>query len=109
MKATGFKSDVAGIWRTSLGDGTQECIVDGDLMVGWLAWTVTDDGIYYVLRQTTDRSLEFYDFSTRESRFIVSIPAFRGSALTVSPDGRTFLYERAEHVECDLILIDDFS
>jgi Tol biopolymer transport system component len=67
------------------------------------------DGIFYRSGARNSRySLNFYDFATRQSRTITQIDGRLYLGLTVSPDGKTFLFSRSAVSGSDLMLIENF-
>jgi Tol biopolymer transport system component len=70
-----------------------------------------ENGIYYVHRSgiREGRSeLRFHDLSTTRSRVLQEFAAQSGQGLTVSPDGRSFLYAVWDIGEADVIVIENF-
>jgi WD40 repeat protein len=67
------------------------------------------DGNFY-RSQTRDSgcSLSFYDFATRQSRTITHIDGPMYLGLTVSPDGKSFLFSKSVVAGSDLMLIENF-
>lgn len=93
-----------GIWRMSP-NGEMECVVDGDRMANWVTWHINDDGIYFLQRTRGDTALALTPFGDGAPVILKRFRDFFGYDLTVSPDGDTFLFDRAERAACDLILV----
>jgi Tol biopolymer transport system component len=74
------------------------------------AFAPARDGIYYIEEQENEAVLMVCDFNGQNRRRIQSLgPAIGISAgLTVSPDGKTFLFGKADGIEADLMLVEYF-
>ena len=105
-----------GIWRLSLADGQQTHVVSGFpwQFVGY--WTVVDDGIYYLVRETLpDRTLihqlKFYDFARRHATNLGVLPGNFDDwigGLTISKGRRTVLYSQRTYESSEIVLVDHF-
>jgi Tol biopolymer transport system component/DNA-binding winged helix-turn-helix (wHTH) protein len=74
------------------------------------AFQVTGDGVYFIsLAGKNGRELRFYDFVTRQPRVIQSLGKVGLSfGLSVSPDGKTFLYSALYDSGRNLMLMENF-
>ncbi len=103
-----YKPEGGSIWQMPAAGGAERIVLKG--VHDWSTWAVTDRGIYFVSYATPGarNSLQFYRFSTAETRRIAEIgkPAFIG--LSVSPDGRSILYTQVDRDESDLMLVENF-
>jgi Tol biopolymer transport system component len=100
------KSDSSPLFVVPLKGGTERQVLDGVVNRGFV---VLEDGIYYVGRPEAHLySLQFFQFSTGQSRLLTRIegPLFLG--LTVSPDRKTWLFSRSVASGSDLMLIENF-
>ena len=99
-------------------NGLYESTIAGDeerplgIVVFRNTFDVTANGIYFIaLADKTGkrREIRFYDFATRQSRLIQAfenVNTFKG--LSVSPDGKTFLYSVWEDRGHELMLVENF-
>ncbi len=96
--------------RMPIGGGEPEPVASG---VG-RAFAVTERGVYFIRRdarrEDSAYSIFFRDPSTGKEFVVAELPAGTRPfvALTVSPDGRTLLYDRIDHAGADLMLVENF-
>ena len=100
--------EAVSVWRASV-DGTQEAKVL-DSVSGYGEWAVARDGIYFF--RTPDKmghsDLCFYEFSTGQTRKILTNQRPVESLVAVSPDGRTILYPQSDESGSNLMLVEHF-
>lgn len=105
------KYGTPGLWRISTEGGAETHLLDDLTISDWGNWTVGEAGIYYVGRAGTTPTLNLFDPATREVKLL---RRFDGPALshepglTLSPDGTWLLYARADRVESDIVLVEQF-
>lgn len=105
----------AGLWRMATSGGAAEELVLKDLPAGWSSyWSFGKGGIYYILREGIPGGgarypLHFLDQKTGRDT-IVTWLARRpfSSGLSVSPDGKWFLYTQVDTSETEILLVDGF-
>jgi serine/threonine protein kinase len=105
------------LWRIPVSGGPAQYMLDG---VFFANYVVRERGIYYIDkpsgqggvhsldRPTGETRLQYFDLATRKSITVARNLGNVGAFLTVSPDGRTFLYNRIDSSVDDLMLVDDF-
>lgn len=72
-------------------------------------WSVTTKGIYYVVPGPPDSYfLMRYDYDTGRSERLGELPAGLVGDVAVSRDGQWLSFSQADHVETDLMVIDNF-
>ena len=73
-------------------------------------FVVTDKGIYFTPRPTSDgtSSVQFFDFAAREATPIVQIQKPLDLGMAASPDGRDLLYTQIDHIGRNLMLVENF-
>lgn len=76
------------------------------------AYLPTEKGIYFTAPDGAGAGpavLQFHDFATRKSRVLQPVQTPNpGSGLSISPDGKTILFDYSVHTGADLIMIDNF-
>ena len=100
--------DAVTAWR-ALPDGSQEVkVLDSIDRSG--EWTVGKEGIYFF--RTPDkmgyRDVCFYEFTTGQTRKIVTTQRPLWSRIVASPDGRTILYPQSDESGSVLMLVENF-
>jgi Tol biopolymer transport system component len=111
-----FATSRGGIWRALRGSGEEEPVIaefDWSLPA---YWTVFDDGIYYVVRESlADGSvvnrLKFYDFaharSSDRGTLDGTLELWVGG-LTLSPDRRTVVYSKLAYQTSEVMMLEHF-
>ena len=100
-----------GVWRVPVDGGEETLILDIPNAGGWGAWTVVDDGIYFIntaVRGTA--AIDFFSFATRGVRRITVLQDVNEfvSGLEVSPDGQRILYTQQDNLAGDIMLAENF-
>ena len=106
------KSTTPGIWQRPVGGGEEVQVFTSLWVNDWGNWTVTEQGIYYVHRDTFDRShLSFYNFATGEAIVLTPLPRsfpLGAADLAISPDAASMLYTQNDRRESDIMFVDGF-
>ena len=98
------------MWRLPLVGGKAASIPELQALANVRYWELRGRGIYFV--DTSARpSLHFYDLQTKRTVQLASVPgrpepALRG--LSVSPDGRSFLFVQNDAASSNIMLVDNF-
>ncbi len=98
-----------GIWRHGLSEATEELLVDTETAAQWQEIALVDAGIFFTQPNTGGSLLGYYSFDVQQCDSLAQLPAFCGGNLSVSPDGRTLVYDHVEQVERDLMLVEQFN
>jgi eukaryotic-like serine/threonine-protein kinase len=102
------KSNAPGLWMLPLDGGIESQVLP--CLYGNDTFGITKTGIYFACRTADNKaSLRFMSFSPRFTKEIVRIKAPIGSNFSVSPDGSSLLYQQADQIGSDLVLVDDFK
>ncbi len=108
-----LKNDASGIWKWSLADESEECLVDRLTMAAWLDPVVVEAGVYFLDVERPVGRIVFYDFANGELIPVGELPGFRDYMHThfaISPDGRWLLCDRASYGNgADLIMVEGFG
>ncbi len=106
------EEEVQRLMRMPIGGGEPEPVASD---VNPWSFAVTERGVYLIKsgagREESAYSIVFLDPSTGEESIIAELPAGTRPfvALTVSPDGRTLLYDRIDQAGADLMLVENFQ
>ncbi|HMH07420.1 MAG TPA: winged helix-turn-helix domain-containing protein [Terriglobales bacterium] len=98
------------IWSKPV-DGGDETALEGMPKLAYTEnWAATSRGIYYTDSTSNPPSINFYDFSSRAKKQVLSLPQepTPGGGLSVSPDGRWLLYTRTDNEQSDIMLAEHF-
>jgi Tol biopolymer transport system component len=99
------------LWSTPIDGGEEHRILDS---ITGMNWTVTAEGIYYLVSETEPNApnlLQFYSFKTRKTNRVGTVSGTLSadySGISVSPDGRWLLYSCIEDVTSDLFTLEQF-
>lgn len=106
--------NVAGIWRVPVEGGEEMLTFDTHKAGYWSAWTVAEQGIYFLTAEKSTRpAIEFYSFTTHKVSEVAALtkpfrPWTNPEGLSVSEDGRWILYTQEDRADMDLILVENF-
>jgi len=70
-------------------------------------WTVVPHGIYFVPADAP-KSVQYFDFATRQVRPAFEVSKFFDDTMSVSPDGRWILYTQVDEDKADIMLVENF-
>ena len=78
--------------------------------VSFGAFSLVDDGIYFIPEPGTDgrSSIQFLTLATGKMKTVAPIRAPPFYGLTVSPDRRYLLYSQVDEQRSDLMLVENF-
>ncbi len=104
--------DVPGLWRVAVAGGEETPVIP-DLRAGyWGYWTLDRNNIYFLEPEASGRSaLKRYSLTTGKIGLVATIsiqPPFGDSGLSVTRDGREFLYNQVDHSSSDILLAKNF-
>lgn len=106
--------NVAGIWRVPVEGGEETLVLDSHKAGYWSAWTVVEQGIYFLTAEKLARpTIEFFNFSTGRVTEVTPLPKpFRPwtnhEGLSVSADARWILYTQEDRTDMDIMLVENF-
>jgi Tol biopolymer transport system component len=105
------------LWRIPVSGGAAVKVLEGVVLSNFV---VRERGIYYIDRPSDqggvnymdkpsgEGRLQYFDFTTRRTTTATRNLGDVGNFLTVSPDGRTILYNRIDSSIDDLMLVENF-
>jgi Tol biopolymer transport system component len=103
------------LWRVSAEGGEEVPVLPDYLRSSAGNWVPVDDGIYFAdweefeLLGPTKGWIKFLQFDTGRVRKVMPVgTAWPASALSISPDGRWFLYPQVDDYGDDLVLVENF-
>jgi len=96
------------LWKVPL-RGSEETQVLGSLLNSEF-FTVIDKGVYFLYRQHpgVDLSIEFFDFSTKETKTVIKLDPLWYNYFDISADGGRILYVQRDDLRSDLMLVENF-
>ncbi len=107
-------NSLGGLWRAKTEGGGEEPAVETLKAGYWSYWSFGKDGIFYVDREDMDEGgarypLRYFHLGTKKDT-VVTYLAKRpfNSGLSVSPDGKAFLYTQVDQSETDIMMVDGF-
>jgi len=106
--------NVAGIWRVPVDGGEETLVLDTDKAGDWSAWTVVEQGIYFLTAEQLARpAIEFFGFATGKVTEVTALakpfrPWTNPEGLSVSADGRWILYTQEDRADMDIMLVENF-
>lgn len=106
--------DVAGIWRVPVEGGEETLVLDTHKAGYWSAWTLVEQGIYFLTAETLARpAIEFFSFTTGRVTEVAALakpfrPWTNPEGLSVSADGRWILYTQEDRADMDIMLVENF-
>ena len=103
------KSKQNGIWRVAV-PGTEERQVASNVAAAGTAYAVGKHGIYFVALPSggVRQHLAFLNFATGQVKSLADVPRAVGMGLTIASDEQILLYSQMDHVNSDLMLVEDF-
>jgi len=74
-------------------------------------WALARDGIFFLDRRAQPVTINFFEFSTKKIRQIVTLnkPPTIWGGLCLSPDGKWLAYSQVDDVPSDIMLVDHFK
>jgi Tol biopolymer transport system component len=103
-----LKTTAAGLWKSPAAGGDEVCVLDEECLAESCGMVVAERGVYSIRRTADAAALFFHDFATSQTDSLGLLPGYVGRELALSPDGTVMLFDRAERIERDLILVEDF-
>jgi Tol biopolymer transport system component len=106
--SVGNSPDGPTLVRTPAGGGKTELVIDS--IINGDAWTVVEDGIYFVKKPGpgSGYSIQFLNTSTGVVHQIADFERPVWGRLSVSPDRRWILYTQTDQEGSDLMLVENF-
>jgi Tol biopolymer transport system component len=100
--------NVATLFKVPVEGGRETKVIDA---VQGASFAVAEKGIYFIPPADISgrSSIQFFAFSTGRTQQVAVLENPTGiTSLSVSPDGRSFLYTRVDQEDSDLMLVDNF-
>ncbi len=102
------KKDQPGIWEFDLSSSTEALRIEAFHPMHWGAFTVADEGIYYL--NAANKRFELYNLDTNESTVIYQplkrIPRM-GKSLSISANKRHLLFSQIDSHDADIMLLEE--
>lgn len=94
------------LWQVPIGGGPVELPVE----VAQRSLAVRPEGVYYLRVDAEAKPpatvLEVFDPARKQTRVLARVPGTPAGGLTVSPDGKTFLYAKSESPGADITVVE---
>jgi Tol biopolymer transport system component/DNA-binding winged helix-turn-helix (wHTH) protein len=100
------RPDWNGIWSRPLAGGALVCTIP-ELQAGhFQSWAVTAEGIYFVRLEGATTMVLLHDSRDNSTREIAAFPSYPTPRFSISPDGKSLLFVRSDHLDIDLMMLD---
>jgi hypothetical protein len=100
----------SGIWKISTEGGNETLALKQPIKVWY--WTIGKDGLYFIdINTKPHATIKFWSFANGRTTTISMLeqaPWPDDPALSVSPDGRSILYDEQDNVTRDIMLVENF-
>jgi hypothetical protein len=104
--------NIGGLWRVPVNGGVETPVMELPEAGYWGYWSLSEEGVYFVNTRATPHVISFLDFGTRRVTRIAALArpavALYAPGLAVSPDGAKLLYVQEDHLNSDLVLVENF-
>jgi Tol biopolymer transport system component/serine/threonine protein kinase len=106
--------NMAGVWRAPVAGGEETLVLDTHKAGYWSAWTVVEQGIYFLTAEKLARpAIEFFSFTTGRVTEVAALakpfrPWTNPEGLSVSADGRWIVYTQEDRADMDIMLVENF-
>ncbi|MCL4850093.1 MAG: serine/threonine-protein kinase [Bryobacteraceae bacterium] len=103
-----------GLWRVPIAGGEEEPVLESLRAGFWGYWAIVPRGVYFLERREIQNiGIRYYlrllDLKTMRESTVMPIEKRPFNAgLSVSPDGRHFLYTQVDQSDTDIMLVEDF-
>jgi len=94
-------SNLSPLWKVPAEKGEESQVLDS---VNFSQFAVSQGGIYFLSWPL----LQYFDFSTRKSKTILTLHKQPSLGLSTSPDERWLLYTQVDQGGSDLMLVENF-
>jgi hypothetical protein len=101
------------LWQINMPDGDEHRVADAPDIPEYMSCQITNDGMYFTMPDSSSSemhsSLRYFSFVTRKIRTVTSLGNLaRTQGLSISRDGRTILYAQQDHLNMNIMLVDNF-
>jgi len=105
-----IKAFAGPIWRMPIEGGKEIRILDQSIQ--WSYWRVLENGICFLDWGGTPPEIRLFDFDTRQLKRITTVDREKGfvggGGFAVSPDGQSVIFARIDHIDSDIMLLENF-
>jgi eukaryotic-like serine/threonine-protein kinase len=104
------KRDFKKIYRLPVTGGAEQFVCEL-FNAGRAHWALVKEGIYFIRWWGTHDTLNFFNFATQQANRKAALPgdpSGEETGLSLSPDGRWFIYTQEEQRNVDLWLVENF-
>lgn len=104
-----FRAGLAGIWRRALNGGESICIASGENLGRWREIAPCEGGFFINRPKGFRYELWYLDLETGALDSLATVNRFSCSHLAAARDGSRLLYDHADRMHCDLMLVEPFG
>ncbi|MEN8006265.1 MAG: winged helix-turn-helix domain-containing protein [Candidatus Krumholzibacteriota bacterium] len=103
-----LKFTESGLWRREYPDKEPELLVDGTAMTRWRGLAIIESGVYFTRVSGNQYTLNFFDFQTRQEKFLRKLDVKSCYGLSVAPDRQSLIFNGYDFLLCDLVMVPGF-
>jgi Tol biopolymer transport system component len=102
------------LWQRDLQSGDEHRVVEVPDIPDYMSYQITNEGIYFTIPDSSGSdvhsSLRHFSFLTRTIRTVTPLGNMMGThGISVSRDGRTILYSQQDHLNMNIMLVENFD
>lgn len=94
------------IWKIPAEGGPETLVMKGNGFENWAEWALSPKGIYFI-SGGSKRIMWFYDFKTRAVTKLFEPSNIIGNP-TISPDGKTLIYDQIDVIDQTIVVVNNF-
>ena len=103
------KYETPGIWRMLVSGGSEEQILRAPDGTDWFNWGLARKGIYFLNDDSEPKpTIDYFDFATRKTRHVYTLPKPWGWGLAVAPDNQSVLFVQNEFEQASIVVMKNF-
>ena len=101
------------LWQMNLQDGEERRIAELQDLSDYMGYQITDEGFYFAAPDASGSrvhsSLQYLSFMTKKIRTVAPLGNMTwANGISISKDGRTILYSQQDHINMNIMLVENF-